>query len=186
MTAHRGDLWVFGYGSLMWKPGFDFVERRLARLDGYSRRFGMWSWHYRGTREVPGLVLGLDWSPGESCTGVAFRVDRDREREIRDYLQKRELISYAYFETLQSLTLLADGDVPETECQALCYILDRTHPQYAGGLTPEEQAACIGRAKGQSGPNAEYLLSTCSHLEEMGISDAALQSLADRVRGSAA
>ena len=181
MNTERGDLWVFGYGSLMWKPGFDFVERRLARLDGFSRRFGMWSWHYRGTREVPGLVLGLDWAPGQSCTGVAFRIEATREREIRDYLQKRELISYAYFETLQRLTLLGAAPSEETTCDALCYILDRTHPQYAGGLSLEDQAACIARASGRSGPNAEYLHSTCAHLSEMGIADAGLQALSDRV-----
>ena len=174
-----GDLWVFGYGSLMWKPGFDHVERRLARLDGYARRFGMWSWHYRGTREVPGLVLGLDWAPGESCTGVAFRVAKDREREIRDYLQERELISYAYFETVQPITLIGDAHEP---CHALCYILDRTHPQYAGGLSIDQQIDCISTAEGRSGPNAEYLHSTCALLLEIGISDPDLQTLSNRVR----
>ena len=182
----RGDLWVFGYGSLMWKPGFDFVERRLARLDGYARRFGMWSWHYRGTREVPGLVLGLDWMPGESCTGVAFRIDRQKERSIRDYLQERELISYAYFETLQPLTLLGGDARHDEPCEALCYILDRTHPQYAGGLTETEQANCIAKAAGNSGPNADYLHSTCAHLNALGIADPGLQALSDRVTGASA
>lgn len=176
----RNELWVFGYGSLMWKPGFSHVERRLARLDGYARRFGMWSWHYRGTQEVPGLVLGLDWAPGHSCTGVAFRVAGETEREIRDYLQKRELISYAYFETLQTVTLL-DGDHETESCDALCYILDRTHPQYAGGLSLDQQASCIARAAGRSGPNAEYLHSTCSQLSELGIEDEELQTLSERV-----
>ena len=186
MKPERGDLWVFGYDSLMWKPGFDYVERRLARLDDYSRRFGMWSWHYRGTREVPGLVLGLDWAPGESCTGVAFRIDPTKEREIRDYLQKRELISYAYFETLQRLTLMDAPDSSQTTCDALCYILDRTHPQYAGGLSLQDQADCIARARGQSGPNAEYLHSTCAHLTELGIEDEELQTLSLRVKDAAA
>ena len=179
------DLWIFGYGSLMWKPGFDHVERRLARLDGYARRFGMWSWHYRGTEEVPGLVLGLDWTPERSCTGVAFRVDRDAERQIRDYLQKRELISYAYFETLQPVTLL-DGERDGVTCDALCYILDRTHPQYAGGLSIDQQVGCISRASGRSGPNADYLHSTCSHLIELGIEDEELLMLSNRVREAAA
>lgn len=177
-----GDLWVFGYGSLMWKPGFAHVERRLARLHNYARRFGMWSWHYRGTQEVPGLVLGLDWSPGNTCTGVAFRVDPEQQREIRDYLQKRELVSYAYFETLQPVTFLEGPDSKAAQCQALCYILDRTHPQYAGGLTQEEQATTIARASGQSGPNPDYLHSTCQHLAQMGIADPDLQALSDRVR----
>ncbi len=180
----RGDLWVFGYGSLMWKPGFEYVERRLARLDNYARRFGMWSWYYRGTRDIPGLVLGLDWAPGQSCTGVAFRIDRAKERAIRDYLQERELISYAYFETLQPLTLLAGEEGDDVGCHALCYILDRTHPQYAGGLSADQQAECIARASGRSGPNADYLHSTCKQLNALGIADADLQILSDRVSGS--
>ena len=85
----RGNLWVFGYGSLMWKPGFEYLERRTARLDGFQRRFALTSRHYRGTPEKPGLVLGLDWAPGRSCTGVAFRVAGDAEREIRDYVGER-------------------------------------------------------------------------------------------------
>ena len=109
----------------------------------------------------------------------------DTEREIRDYLQKRELISYAYFETLQTVTLL-DGDHESETCDALCYILDRTHPQYAGGLSIDQQASWIARAAGRSGPNAEYLHSTCSHLTELGIEDEELQILSKRVRGEAA
>lgn len=184
----RGDFWVFGYGSLMWKPGFEHVERRIARLDNYTRRFGMWSWHYRGTREVPGLVLGLDWAPGQSCTGVAFRVPGSKDREIRDYLQQRELISYAYFETVQQIVLPEDPAAPNgpgESCEALCYILDRTHPQYAGGLSVDDQADRILRASGTSGPNTDYLHSTCSHLGELGIHDAGLEALADLVRAKA-
>ncbi len=186
----RGDLWVFGYGSLMWKPGFDYLERRIARLDDFRRCFSLASWHYRGTRERPGLVLGLDWSPGASCTGVALRVCPSIDRHVRDYLAERELVSYAYFETLYPVTLLCDG--PEDGArrgerrEALCYIVDRTHEQYAGGLTLEEQAARIAAAAGSSGPNAEYLENTLAKLDELGISDPELVQLGALVRARAA
>ena len=172
----KSDLWVFGYGSLMWSPGFDYVEKRVARLDGFQRRFALWSWHYRGTRERPGLVLGLDWAPGAACTGIAFRVPRQHDRATRAYLQDRELVSYAYFETIQSVALIgADGT--ETRAEALCYILDRAHPQYAGAMAMDEQARIIAGASGLSGPNAEYLTNTCAHLTELALPDPDLAAL---------
>ncbi|MFK7945643.1 MAG: gamma-glutamylcyclotransferase [Paracoccaceae bacterium] len=173
----RGDLWVFGYGSLMWKPGFEFLERRIARLDGFARRFTLTSRHYRGTPERPGLVLGLDWAPHASCTGVAFRICPTREREVRDYLVERELVSYAYFETRYPLAL-DDG----RSVDALCYVVDRSHPQYAGSLTETEQATIIREAVGPSGPNKEYLENTLAHLQELGIPDPDLEALLARVR----
>ena len=186
----RGDFWVFGYGSLMWKPGFDFVERRLARLDGFRRSFCLWSWHYRGTREVPGLVLGLDWAPHSACTGVALRVNPSQDREVRDYLARRELVSYAYFETLYPVTLLDDGGLDEgtgkeERCEAVCYIVDRQHEQYAGGLDLDAQAAMIRAAAGSAGPNADYLVNTLAHLRQMGIADSELEELDRLVRAPA-
>lgn len=178
----RHDLWVFGYGSLMWMPGFEYLERRLARLDNFKRCFALASWHYRGTRERPGLVLGLDWAPGESCVGVALRVSPTRDREVRDYLAKRELVSYAYFETLYPVMLLGDEPDEGRTCEALCYIVDRTHEQYAGGLTLEQQAERIRAAAGSSGPNAEYLMKTLAKLDELGIHDPELERLGDLVR----
>lgn len=185
----RGDLWVFGYGSLMWEPGFDYLERRLARLDGYKRCFSLASWHYRGTRERPGLVLGLDWAPGASCLGVALRVCPSNDRHVRDYLAERELVSYAYFETLYPVTLLGAGprdcaeSAPPGEArEALCYVVDRTHEQYAGGLTLAAQAERILAAAGSSGPNAEYLIKTLAKLDELGIPDPELARLGELVR----
>lgn len=182
----RGDLWVFGYGSLMWKPGFDHVERRLARLDGFRRSFCLESWHYRGTPERPGLVLGLDWAPGAACTGVALRVDPGEAMQVRDYLAARELVSYAYFETLYPVTLLDGRAAQGGEVEALCYIVDRTHEQYAGGLSPEEQARRILAAAGSAGPNAEYLVKTLTRLAEFGIADLELENLGALVRAGAA
>lgn len=173
----RGDLWVFGYGSLIWNPGFPYLEKRVARLDGFARRFTLTSRHYRGTPERPGLVLGLDWAPGASCTGVAFRICEFEDRAVRDYLVQRELVSYAYFETRYPL-LCADGE----EIEALCYVVDRSHPQYAGGLTDEEKAGIIAAAVGPSGPNIEYLENTLGHLKDLGIPDDDLEALCTRVR----
>lgn len=181
-----GDLWVFGYGSLMWQPGFDYLERRLARLDGYKRCFSLASWHYRGTRERPGLVLGLDWAPGAACVGVALRVCPTKDRHVRDYLAERELVSYAYFETLYPVTLLCEGPGQGEKRAALCYIVDRTHEQYAGGLTLESQAERILAAAGSSGPNADYLMKTLAKLEELGIPDPELARLGELVRARSA
>lgn len=178
----RGDLWVFGYGSLIWNPGFEHVERRIARLDGFKRRFVLKSRHYRGTPEKPGLVLGLDWSPGASCTGVAYRVCPTRDRTARDYLAERELVSYAYFETRYPVELLCAGEGQGERTDALCYVVDRSHAQYSGGLDLDEQARIISEAVGPSGPNAEYLDNTLSHLDEMGIDDPSLRDLSLRVQ----
>jgi len=200
--AQPRTLWVFAYGSLIWNPGFDHLEARIARLDGYRRRFGLWSRHYRGTPERPGLVLGLDWAPGASCMGLAYRVCPSQDRAVRDYLHQRELVSYAYFETLYPVRFgrgtgdagapeaggaeapEADGaEAPEAGgAEAICYILDRSHPQYAGHLDADEQARIIAAAHGPSGPNAEYLMNTVAQLHVHGIADRDLDALAERVR----
>ncbi|MEM7058761.1 MAG: gamma-glutamylcyclotransferase [Pseudomonadota bacterium] len=177
------EYWVFAYGSLIWKPGFDYLERRIARLDGFVRRFGLTSKHYRGTPEFPGLVLGLDWSPGDQCTGVALRVCPTKEQSVREYLAERELVSYAYFETLYPVTLLDDGPGQGEARDAICYILDRSHEQYRGDMDPADQAKIIAQAVGPSGPNSEYLLNTLAKLEELGIDDAPLSQMAQQVKG---
>ena len=178
----RGDLWVFGYGSLMWNPGFAYLERRIARLDGFQRRFALTSRHYRGTPEKPGLVLGLDWAPGESCTGMAFRICPSKEQEVRDYLVERELVSYAYFETRHPVTLLCEGAGQGEAQDALCYVVDRSHPQYAGQMEPQAQAEIIADAVGPSGPNYEYLMNTLEQLQAIGIPDPNLTAMAEQVR----
>ncbi|MEM6973389.1 MAG: gamma-glutamylcyclotransferase [Pseudomonadota bacterium] len=176
-------FWVFGYGSLMWEPGFPYLERRLARLDGYRRCFGLTSIHYRGTPERPGLVLGLDWDPNAHCVGQAFRVCPTKDAPVRDYLAERELVSRSYFEVLYPVTLLEETGVPTgLRVDAICYILDRTHPQYAGVLDLDAQASIIAAAEGPRGPNAEYLHNTVAELRKLGIDDADLLSLDDKVR----
>lgn len=177
----QGEFWVFAYGSLIWKPGFDPVERRIARLDGYARRFGLTSEYYRGTPEKPGLVLGLDWAPRRSCTGLALRVAPEEERRVRDYLAERELVSYAYFETLYPVTLLCEGPGQGEQRGAICYILDRSHKQYRGDMDPDDQAAIIAEAVGPSGPNVEYLENTLSQLRAHGIDDPDLEAMSLKV-----
>ncbi|MFV0302863.1 MAG: gamma-glutamylcyclotransferase [Paracoccus sp. (in: a-proteobacteria)] len=169
--------WVFGYGSLMWDPGFPVVESVVARLDGYARSFCMLSRRYRGTDEVPGLVLGLDREPEAHCTGIALRFAGTDHDEVLAYLRERELVTYAYREAILPVTL-ADG----RKVEALTYVMRPEHAQYAGGLPPCEQARIISAAHGQRGPNYEYLFNTTRHLAEIGLSDAALDRLSEDVR----
>ncbi|BAQ67572.1 cation transport protein [Rhodovulum sulfidophilum] len=170
-------LWVFGYGSLLWKPGFEVAEQRLARLEGWHRSFCMRSIHHRGSEAEPGLVLALDAAPGASCQGVALRAAPGTEAETLAALRERELISAAYFEVELDLVPAGGGTI-----RAVCYVIDPDHVQYCGGLPLEEQAQIIARAQGGMGPNDEYLLNTVAHLAELGLSDPDLDWLADRVR----
>ncbi|MFQ5566181.1 MAG: gamma-glutamylcyclotransferase [Paracoccaceae bacterium] len=179
-------FWVFGYGSLMWKPGFDVAEARMARLAGYKRAFALSSVHYRGTPELPGLVLGLDWSPAAECIGMALRIAAGEADEVRHYLAERELVSRAYFEVSHPITLLCPGPGEGERVDAICFILDRTHPQYAGGMALEDQAAVIGAAAGPTGTNRDYLFKTVEHLRELGVEDPELFELERLVRARAA
>lgn len=170
------EVWVFAYGSLLWRPGFDHVERRRATLDGYRRAFCMASIHYRGTPEAPGLVLALDHAPGQRCDGVAYRVEPGRVEATLAALRARELVSYAYDEALLPVRL-DDG----REVAAVAYVINREHAQYRGGLSLDEQAAIIARAAGGMGPNADYLANTAASLAALGIEDAELAELAELV-----
>jgi cation transport protein ChaC len=168
-------LWVFGYGSLIWDPGFPVAERRIARLDGWHRSFCMRSIHHRGTVDHPGLVLALDQAEGASCTGVAFRVLPGEEAATLAALRERELVSSAYLE--MTLPVVTEAGPLE----ALAYVIDPHHVQYCH-LDREEQARIIASATGGRGPNRDYLWSTAAHLAELGIGDPDLEWLANRVR----
>jgi cation transport protein ChaC len=170
------ELWVFGYGSLIWDPGFAVAERRIARLEGWHRSFCMRSIHHRGTPEAPGLVLALDRALGAACTGVAFRVAPGEEAGTLAALRERELVSSAYLEAL--LPVHTDNGT----LQALTYVIDPDHVQYCGGLGMDEQARIIARAIGGRGANRDYLWSTAAHLAELGIADPDLEWLAAEVR----
>ncbi len=174
-------LWVFGYGSLIWHPGFPVAEQAIARLDGWQRSFCMRSIHHRGTEAAPGLVLALDARPGAVCDGVAFRVEPGAEADTLAALRERELISSAYLETRQAVRLRDGRGV-----SALTFVIDPDHVQYCGGLPLEEQAAIIAAATGGRGPNRDYLYNTAEHLDAIGIADADLSWLAERVRALSA
>jgi glutathione-specific gamma-glutamylcyclotransferase len=167
------EFWVFGYGSLMWRPGFEFIEQAPAALIGAHRSLCIYSFHHRGTMKIPGLVLGLD--KGGACRGVAFRVPPENREVTIAYLREREQVTDVYVEAFKPVGLL-DGSGRELE--ALCYVVDRRHPQYAGRLSIETQARLVRAAVGRSGSNIDYVLNTVRHLEEAGIHDVELMALA--------
>ncbi|WP_347138709.1 gamma-glutamylcyclotransferase [Paracoccus sp. SSK6] len=169
--------WVFGYGSLIWDPGFSPVETARAWVSGYARSFCLRSIQHRGTAALPGLVLGLDEQPGGECGGLALRIaDRDHD-EVLAYLRARELVTDAYREAILPLRL-EDG----RRVEALAYVMRRDHVQYAGGLDLAEQAQIIARAQGGRGPNADYLFNTAAHLAQIGLADATMDQLTAQVR----
>src|ERR1700755_493479 len=168
-----GDFGVFGYGSLMWKPGFDFVERVPARLIGETRALCFYSFVHRGTPEKPGLVLGLD--RGGACRGVAFRVAEKHRAETVAYLRAREQVTSVYREVMRSVWLENDA---RQRVSALTYVVDRGHVQYAGRLSLAEQLRHVLHGHGQSGANRDYVLATVSAIEAEGFRDAPLHQLA--------
>jgi cation transport protein ChaC len=172
MACDMDEFWVFGYGSLMWNPGFPYVERQAALIHGYRRSLCIWSTAHRGTAEAPGLVMGLD--RGGSCRGVAFKVSDEERDDALDYLRKRELITNVYLEKVLPIGL-SDG----RRVKAVTYVVDRRHAQYAGSLPVEEAARIVRRSHGQSGPNDAYVLNTIDHLKQMGIRDLWLESVGE-------
>ncbi|MCP8938705.1 gamma-glutamylcyclotransferase [Alsobacter sp. SYSU M60028] len=174
MQADQGDLWVFGYGSLMWRPGFDYVERVLATLHGFHRALCVLSHVHRGTPERPGLVLGLD--KGGSCRGVAFRVEAAGRDATIEYLRAREQVTMVYRETWHDLRL-ADG----RRVRGVAYTVDRAHRQYRRRLPQPDLLEHVRDSVGVSGPNPDYVRNTHAHLLELGIRDATLEWLSENV-----
>ncbi len=169
----RGDLWVFGYGSLIWRPGFDYLERVPARLIGEHRALCVYSFVHRGTPEKPGLVLGLD--RGGACRGIAFRIAEKNRAQTIAYLRAREQVTSVYREVTRSVWL---EDDPRRRVGALTYVVDRGHVQYAGRLTLPEQLRHVLEGHGQSGNNRDYVLSTVKAIEAEGFRDNQLHKLA--------
>jgi cation transport protein ChaC len=163
--------WVFGYGSLIWHPGFTFVRSQTATLRGAHRSLSVYSHHYRGTLEKPGLVFGL--SRGGSCRGMAFEVDADHWEEAHAYLRARELVTDVYREVFRPVRLDSGAVV-----MSMAYVVDEQHIQYAGRLPIEDQVAMVRSGFGISGSNVEYVLNTAQHLAQMGIRDKTLDKLA--------
>ncbi len=170
-----GAFWVFGYGSLMWRPGFTYARRSKALLRGWRRSLCIYSHVHRGSPERPGLVLGLD--RGGACQGVAFEVDAAlREPTIR-YLREREQATSVYLERVVPVTLEGGARV-----LAMTYVADRLHDQYAGRLDREAMLEHVRAGKGQFGGNAEYVLETYDHLREIGVRDGDLEWLSAKLR----
>ncbi len=169
-------FWVFGYGSLMWRPGFSFVEMQAARVAGFVRDMCFLSVHYRGTAETPGLVCGLMEGAGV-CHGRAFRIADDAAADVIAYLDPRELITDIYHPRTLEVTL-ADGAV----VNARAYVADTTHAQFVGGWSDAEKAAAIVAGRGSQGRALDYLESLVAHLDELGIGDGHMHRLLELAR----
>lgn len=163
------EIWVFGYGSLMWKPGFDYLERRQARLHGWHRSFCVYSEYYRGTREQRGLVLGLD--RGGCCQGIAYRLPPSEAHDILDYLWDREMVTWVYEPRV------IDTRLDDRRVRSRTFVANRSHYQYAGRLPDAEVVSMIRRGVGITGSNLEYLRNTVAHLDSLGIGDGPLHKL---------
>jgi len=173
-----GDLWVFGYGSLMWRPGFDVVERVPARLIGLHRALCVFSFVHRGTPEKPGLVLGLD--RGGMCRGIALRVAAFKRDKTIAYLRDREQVTSVYVETVRRIEL---EDAARRQVRALTYVVDRGHVQYAGRLSVEQSVHYVRQGHGRSGQNRDYVIETVRALEALGYRETDLHRIADGLKG---
>jgi glutathione-specific gamma-glutamylcyclotransferase len=178
-AAANEEFWVFGYGSLMWQPGFAHLERIPARLIGLHRALCVYSFVHRGTPERPGLVLGLD--RGGACRGIAYRVAIELRDETIAYLRAREQVTRVYLESMRRITL---ATTPSRDVSALVYLVDRSHPQYAGRLDLERQLHLVRQGHGRSGANRDYVLSTVAEIEAQGCHDSDLHFIAERLRGA--
>ena len=164
-------VWTFGYGSLMWRPGFEPDAFETARLVGFQRRLCIRSEHYRGTAEQPGLVFGL--ARGGSCRGMVFEVEDQDWPDVQDYLRAREQVTMVYRDVHRPVRL-DDGRT----VQALAFLVDERHEQFAGRLALEAQLAMVRQGVGLSGRNVDYVLNTARHLEQLGIRDRQVMELA--------
>lgn len=162
--APRGDLWVFGYGSLMWSPGFRSSEKSAGRVHGYHRSLCVYSHRYRGTPKRPGLVMGL--CRGGSCWGMAFRVPAARARRVLLNLWLREMRNRVYRPRFVGVRVRAGREV-----RALAFVADAGHLQFAGDLDAARTAQIVARGNGERGHNIDYLSFTLAHMHELGVRD---------------
>jgi cation transport protein ChaC len=177
LRASRQPVWIFAYGSLMWNPEKRFAERLEALVHGYHRSFCLYSPEYRGTREKPGLVLGLD--RGGSCRGIAYRLPADTLAEEIDRLWVREMTGYVY-DMRRVHAVTAQGPIT-----AYAFAVRRDSRDYAGGLPPEQIARIIATSRGDRGTGRDYLANTVRHLEALSIADGPLHRLEALVRAQA-
>lgn len=169
MDFPRGDIWIFGYGSLMWRPDFPHVDFQPALLRGYHRSLCIYSVSYRGTRERPGLVLGLD--RGGSCRGRALKVAEKNAKEVIAYLNEREMVNRVYRPKWLPVAL------PKGKVKAYAFVVDHSHEQYTGRLADAEALKLICQGTGKGGACLDYLQNTIRHLDELGIPDGPLHRL---------
>lgn len=174
ICAEPGPLRVFAYGSLLWRPGFDFHRKQRARLYGFHRALRVWSVHHRGTESCPGLVLGLD--RGGSCAGCVYEVEEREKVAVATYLWEREMVTSVY--TPRVVRVHSEIEAGRHIESALCFLLDRDHSQYAGNLSATDAAGIVRVAQGYSGHNREYVRETLRGLHEAGIDDHGLASVA--------
>ncbi len=167
------DVWLFGYGSLVWNPLVHYQERRVARLHGFHRSFCLWSHVNRGSLQRPGLVLGLD--AGGSCRGVAYRIAAHHAEDELRLLWRREMVLGAY------RPRWAKVDSGEEPLQAIAFFVNREHANYAGKLPLETVIKTLVSTRGQLGTPAEYLIETVRGLIEHGVRDPYLLELRKRV-----
>lgn len=164
-------FWIFGYGSLMWRPGFEFIRSEPALVHGYHRSLCVYSFVHRGTPEQPGLVLGLD--RGGSCHGMGFKVAPERWEDTIAYLRAREQVTSVYIEKRKTIRLIGS----DRNVEAVTYVVDRAHRQYAGVLSDEALLTHVRCGQGVSGHCTDYVMSTVAHLREMKIHDPRLERL---------
>lgn len=173
MRDQSDEIWVFGYGSLMWRPGFPFLESAPAMVYGVHRSLCIYSHIHRGTPEKPGLVMGLN--RGGACRGVAYKVAHEEWEDVFQYLQAREQSNGVYLERWMKAHILAE---PRRAVRAITYVADHTHHQFADDLPIETMLELVRQGQGQSGPNVDYVLNTVGHLDELGVHDPKLHALA--------
>ncbi|MFT7571209.1 MAG: cation transport protein ChaC [Paracoccaceae bacterium] len=173
-SAPAGDMiWVFGYGSLIWNPAFDYDEKRIGRLFGYHRQFCFWSTIGRGSPDAPGMMLALD--TGGSCNGIVLGVKRERAEEELTSVFMREMTGETYFAKWGSVQT-AEGPV-----KAITFTANRASENYAGKQSLEETARHIAQGCGHLGPCTDYLFNTTQHLEDLGLRDPMMRRLCDLV-----
>ncbi len=172
------DLWVFAYGSLTWNPTFHFAERRRGRIHGYHRSFCLWSHVGRGSRDNPGLMLGLD--RGGACAGALFRIAAGDVEHESALLWAREMMMPVY----RARWLAARTEAGPV--RAVGFVVDRSCEQYAGRLPTERLVAAMATASGALGSSFDYLRALTDELDTMGIRDRALGDLRARVEAKLA
>lgn len=167
------DVWLFGYGSLIWNPTIHYVEKRPVTVYGYHRKFCLKAHLGRGTPDAPGLVLGLD--RGGCCRGLAFRIRREIADEELGLVWRREMVTDSYRPTWLT------GHAPEGAIKVIGFVMDRATDRYCGDMCEDEAADIIAKAEGFLGPCSEYLFNTIDHLRTLGIPDAGLERLRRKV-----